>query len=65
MSCTVTQVQANPSGLLAYPVRAEDSRAGAMLTKGTVYAAQVPGYNGTLAGKLSNIEFVVETQEGD
>lgn len=60
LSCTVSTVQADPSGLLAYPVRAEDSRAGAMLTKGTVYAAQVPDYDSTLASKLSDIEFVVE-----
>lgn len=70
-SCTMTTVQADPSGLLAYPVRDEDSRAGAMLTKGTVYAAQVPGYNGTLAAKLTDIDFIIEpapeqdNQEGE
>lgn len=65
MSCTVTTAQADPSGLLAYPVRAEDSRAGAILVKGSVYAAQVPGYDATLAAKLTDIEFVVDNQEGE
>lgn len=65
LSCTVTTVQADPSGLLAYPVRAEDSRAGAMLVHGSVYAAQVPDYDATLAAKLTDIDFVVDNQEGE
>lgn len=71
LSCTATTAQADPSGLLAYPVRAEDSRAGAMLVKGIVYIEQVADYNVTLASKLSNITFVSEApaeeenQEGE
>ena len=63
VEATITVTQADPSGLLAYPVRAEDSRAAAILTKGTVYASQVPDYDATLAGKLADIDFVVDNSE--